>query len=565
MLMPFATAISRLKQSNGLCVLLIFGTAILCSLPNIFPFGSITVSLGPNDLGYHLHAWKGYVQALSDGQIVPQVNPEAAGGFGYSSLIFYGPLQAVVCALLFLISQSWLFSVQTILILSFFLAGIAMYKFVMDFSDNKITGTIAAILYITAPPELFQYFGWQGYGAVFGYIFIPILFMGFYRVICKKEYGVIFAALGMSGLILTHILSMVMSCIFLVILLLLNVRKLRNFATLKKVVVCAMLTVGICAYFLLPFLKAYRLGIYQIFGSGGFSMAWVMDGNGIAWFTLGKSDYFTQRIFYTFLAIVIAFGIYLLLKNKLLGNFSSSQKLLVKQSFVCFCISLVLVSAYIPWSHLPASLSTLQTPMRFICMANFFGVVVVVFFFQNIFLTPKFKPIFQKVIVIVCTLFFISISVFTVTNSLSSSSGRYELDNTFTASEDGYVPEYLPANAPDFSDYQISSDLIEFKRTGSHSSFYTSNKSDDIKVIELPFVYYDGYAAWDIVGQQFNVSFSANGLVQVEIPAHFSGEIFTHFAMSFWTLCGLIITLLSIGISITYIIIRKRKIRLLAQ
>ena len=62
-----------------------------------------------------------------------------------------------------------------------------MYKFVSNLTKNEITGTIAGVLYMTMPYHLNDMYIRNALGEFLSYIFIPLVFLGMYKLFSKEK------------------------------------------------------------------------------------------------------------------------------------------------------------------------------------------------------------------------------------------------------------------------------------------------------------------------------------------------------------------------------------------
>ena len=62
-----------------------------------------------------------------------------------------------------------------------------MYSFVSKLTHNKVTGTLSAILYITMPYHLTDMYIRNAIGEFLSYIFIPLVFLGLYKLFQKEK------------------------------------------------------------------------------------------------------------------------------------------------------------------------------------------------------------------------------------------------------------------------------------------------------------------------------------------------------------------------------------------
>lgn len=108
-------------------------------------------------------------------------------GFGYSWNLFYGPLSTTLILIAKLITGTFINSYKLVLFIGILFSGITMYKFVSNLTKNKITGTIAGILYLTMPYHLNDMYIRNALGEFLSYIFIPLVFLGMYKLFNKEK------------------------------------------------------------------------------------------------------------------------------------------------------------------------------------------------------------------------------------------------------------------------------------------------------------------------------------------------------------------------------------------
>ncbi len=62
-----------------------------------------------------------------------------------------------------------------------------MYSLVSKLTKNKLTGTLTAVLYILMPYHLNDMYIRNALGEFFSYIFIPLVFLGIYKIFQKEK------------------------------------------------------------------------------------------------------------------------------------------------------------------------------------------------------------------------------------------------------------------------------------------------------------------------------------------------------------------------------------------
>lgn len=229
------------------------------------------------------------------------------------------------------------------------------------------------------------------------------------------------------------------------------------------------------------------------------------------------------------------------------------------------CLFFVLVSCYFPWDKLQNSSSLLETlitsiqfPYRFLAMACLTGSVLagvlVLWFRENLTLSG-----YQGWVLLLLgvSLFFLSYQ----TNQLLMNRGfarvyaRQSMGTIYVSNG-----EYLPPNA-DIGQMNYGRVAVS---EGVAVTYFDKEKDilqADLSVInqgkegyvELPLLYYRGYAARDVEsGEQLTVVAGDNSVVRVILPAGYQGSLHVWFHSPWYWRLSEIISLVSIVALILY-------------
>lgn len=170
----------RFKNSKYFLMILIASTII--SLPLLKSNIYVYFDDGIQHIG---RAYETYLEIQNNGN--PKILSNLTNGFGYSWDLFYGPLSTTLILIAKLITGTFINSYKLVLFIGILFSGITMYKFVSNLTKNKITGTIAGILYMTMPYHLNDMYIRNALGEFLSYIFIPLVFLGMYKLFNKEK------------------------------------------------------------------------------------------------------------------------------------------------------------------------------------------------------------------------------------------------------------------------------------------------------------------------------------------------------------------------------------------
>ncbi len=226
-----------------------------------------------HDIWHNIARFHHYFAALQNGQFPPYWIANMAYGYGYPLFFFSYPLPWITGSVFLTLGIPLPIAFKLIVFLTFFLSGYFMYLLVQKITSDKIASITAAILYLFAPYHFLTVFISSSIGTLFIFMFLPLFILGLYLIFSGKlKSGIILTSLASSGLILSHLLTIVFILpvvIFLSIGFILNNPKLNRAKTLKGLIFSGLLALLLCAFYLIPaiFYSKYT----AISDIGGFS------------------------------------------------------------------------------------------------------------------------------------------------------------------------------------------------------------------------------------------------------------------------------------------------------
>lgn len=184
-------------------------------------------------------------QALRDGQFPVRWVAELGYGYGYPIFNFYGPLAYYVGALFSLLGFEALAATKIMIVLGIVLAGIFMYFLAREFWGKK-GGVIAGLFYVYAPYHAVDIYVRGAVGELWAMAFLPLVFLGLWRIYKNKKSGIIIGALSFAAVILSHNLTALMVLPFILPFMIRYPR-------------FAFLALGLSAFYWLPALTEMNL------------------------------------------------------------------------------------------------------------------------------------------------------------------------------------------------------------------------------------------------------------------------------------------------------------------
>lgn len=331
--------------------------------------------------------------AVKSGHIPPRIATNLGFGYGYPLFNFYPSFVYYIAEVFVLLGFSYIVSIKFMIALGFLAAAFFMYLFAREYF-GEIGGVVASVAYTYAPYHAVDVYVRGALPEFWSFAFVPALFWSFEKLLDtgKKRY-VVYSALFICFLILTHNLVALMSGFFLAVYLLylfLNTKEKQR--VFIQVLLSGMLGLLLSAYFWIPSyfeknttmielltteLADYRQHFVYIrqfwnspWGYGG-SLYGLYDGLS---FQIGKA-----HIILAFLSLLAAF--YLSIQKK--GVFRVVTLFII---FLAVSVFLMTFYSQFIWDSI-REFSYIQFPWRFLLFASFSASFLV----GSIFLLPFSK------------------------------------------------------------------------------------------------------------------------------------------------------------------------------
>ncbi len=209
------------------------------------------------DLCYHLIRIEGIKDGLLSGQFPVVIYPEALHGNGYLNAM-YPNLFLYLPAWLRMQGVSMADSFKFLIVVCNMATAALTYYCTKEIGGSRKAALLASLLYTCCPYRFTNIYARGAVGEFLAMTFFPLVFAGLYHILIgeRKKWGCL--ALGMTGLLQSHILSVTLAGTFCAILSILYLRELllgRRLIEMGKAVLASLLlNIG----FLIPFLDFYQ-------------------------------------------------------------------------------------------------------------------------------------------------------------------------------------------------------------------------------------------------------------------------------------------------------------------
>ena len=563
------------KYKNFLLILT--GIIALASMP-LFVGGIIQ----GHDLKFHLMRIEAIAKELLHGNIPVKLSSLYMDGYGYPVSVYYGDLLLYIPAFFRLMGFSVVASYKIYIFLINIGTTISSYAcFGKILKDKRIT-LIVCLAYTTSYYRMMDIYVRAAVGEYSAMMFLPLVVYAVYQIYTESEsrwknyrkYALLLA-LGMTGLIGTHILTVEMVVVAMLLFCIVLWKKTLQKKTVWLYTLAIIQTFIFNLYYIVPFLDYYRNVDVNISNSASKYSAHIQ------WKGAYIGDYFSffkelfgwnsinanERMALTpgmVLMLVLVFACMLWIN----GKAGKEMKILTVFSITF----LFMASNLFPWDHLAANykwgniLAQIQFPWRYIELA----VVFLVLLLGTVLKTIKEEKAEYRKMVYSGTIIMSILSVFFFLSSYN---------NPIIAERFGNINYYDTAELETYSTGtmylrtgtdtglftgEIMQDHMRIvgpvSRNGTHMEFYCESSEAD-GFIEVPVLNYKGYQATDEYGTKYEITDGENNVIKVRIPAGFRGNIAIDFVQPWYWRAAESISLIA-GLFLCIFFLRKKKKKL---
>lgn len=513
------------KVVTGLHIFLIL---LLIGIFACFPFFNSKLNWG-DDICYHLIRIEGIKDGLRAGQFPVIIYPEGLDGHGYLNSM-YPNLFLYIPACLRLVGISAATSYKFLFVIFNIATAFATYYSVKTMFDSRKAALLAAVLFTLSPYRFTNIYARAAVGEALAMTFMPLLIAGLYHVIMgnKKKWWLL--ALGMSGLIQTHVLSALLGVILCavigVICITSVIRERRYFEILKA----AALTLLLNLWFIIPFVYYYMNGNLSTI-----SLDWSnyteysLNLSGLVG-TIYTGDYRTLTLGIPILAcgVITAFT---LVSEKT----NSTLKKYMIFLFSMGCIStFMLVSIFPGWEmmnlpFLDKLLGNIQFPWRLLGLSS---ILLIITGCICLIRSELLKPYVNIIVILLA-----SIALLSSTRFVEEDFAYTDYASTYTSGHESkiigipkgtstilYPYEWRPVGTTDASitvhnvilSNSDNTTIIDYTKKGTTTKFsYACTGSEETVV--FPIINYYGYQAFDENGTTVTFTSNESNSIQVEL------------------------------------------------
>ena len=446
-----------------------------------------------DDGAFHIGRLKALAYDLSFSNIKPWIYTQTYYGVGYPLGIFYPDIFLVPFAILVKLGISEYVSFMIMLVFINFFSGISAYYCVKKilkyekYDDVEYKALVIALMYFVYPYRIWDVFFRMAIGESMSFIFIPLIILGVYEIFKQNKLGVSLF-LGMTGIIYSHILSVVIVSSVLIVYYLLNVKKIiKNPKILVNTIINACFTVISTLMVTLPIweMQSFTKLYYQ---TGKKTFGWLKDN---VLFGVKGGDA-------TSIVITVILSVALWKLSKKAGLKGKLGITLGYSIFICTGLFI-----WGPLERLFSFVNILQFPWRLLVIGAMpFAMLVGMATFDK-------KPIYIATIgmlwlatVFMCSTAYIPIDDVNLFGDYSVGRGEY-----LTADEEYF---FLDKHTVD----EIKFEYGILRKDNTYT--FADSMNEDHSSYVLPLGYYKGYEIKDSKNNKYDYKISENGFIEIE-------------------------------------------------
>ncbi len=583
-----------LKKYYGLFVILALGLYVIRPLfiSGLFPMHDDTQPSRIFEMA----------NSLRDGIVPVRWSGNLGYGYGYPIFNFYGPFAYYIGGLLNVLGFDVIMATKIVMSLGMILAGVSMYFLSRQFW-SETGGIISGLLYNFAPYHALDLYVRGDLAEIYAYAFIPLMFLGIYKVFIllvykskiknqsaslriksqtinskKLWFYISLSSISYAVIILSHNLTALMVTpflIFAIVILGFYLFQIKKPFAISYLLFAFILGICLSAFYWFPALSEMRYTnvMSQIGGKADFRLhfacptqlwdsPWGFGGSapgctdGMS-FRVGKLHLVLALI--TFLSLPIIWK-----KSKKISLFVFAVLLL---GFVS--VWLTIEQSRLVWEYIPV-MKFFQYPWRFLLIVSFlisFLGGYLIFFIRTISSGNKYYRYIERIFIISFLLIMFSLygKLFNPQTIVTKSPANYISQTALKWNISKISDEYMPIN---FVKPENEKDIVKEKISIIHGSGLVTNEKQSVGrtgadlTIEnksaLVLIKTAYFPAWNLYlnNHKSNFTITDRGIL-VSVPEG-KNSLFLRFEQTPFELIGNIITLVGIftlvlGIIVTYL------------
>ncbi|MFI3201518.1 MAG: hypothetical protein R3Y54_08330 [Eubacteriales bacterium] len=533
-----------------------------------------------HDSYFHLGRITMLAQELEYGQFPVRITRDYfMNRYGYVNPLFYCDLFLYLPAFLYncMLPLMTCYAIYVISV-NMFTVVIAYYSFKVITNDSKIS-LAGATIYTLGFYRIVCIYTRVAVGEYTATMFLPLIVAGMYTIYTKERIKYkdwILLSIGMSGIILSHILTTELTIVTLVIFCMFTFKRTLQYHRIVAILKAAGTTILLTAWFVVPMIQSMSMDLVVLRGSNakiqedGLYLAQLLGISSSGAF--GSSIPNSMRdmpIAIGFgLLIGLTYAIYCFMSEKEWGITRVVIYQTMKYLFVLACISMVLTLRVFPWdsieylvgSDVSMVVSKIQFPWRYLTIATILTATVAV---TALWLIKKYKVEYYKM----ATILILLCSVVTtgnyyadyISNAPTYTGAGIYYGETLGITNSEYRIEGINSTIMNMSAVHVDTSALvveRYEQVKGDTHITIHNTSDGSVQLTIPVQHYDNFVLRDSVTEEVvDLTTSEFQCISVQVPAQYEGTlVLTYEPPIMWRITEVIsfVTLIVVSVGLAY-------------
>lgn len=532
------------------------------------------------DLGFHLNRIEGIAVELEAGHFPVKMQSFWMDGYGYPVSVYYGDLLLYFPAMLRILGVGVVSAYKIfVLLINFATVAVTLLCFSRMFDKMKIA-MLCTVIYGAASYRLENVYVRAAVGEYCAQIFFPVIIYAFYRIykspkgIGNKErfINALLLAVGVTGLINTHILSLEMTGLIALVTVLILFKKTFTKDVLLTYLYSLLSIITVNLFFIVPFVDYFFTQDVNI--NRTVNSTKLIQESGLKWreifdffkYPFANGDGADGRLLVTAgmacIIVIILAGIIIVMKK-------CTREIIL---FTVWSIVLLLIATcYFPWDELASStrvgefFAQIQFPWRYV------GMVVALTSVLAGWVLERLSKLWIRrgVYILLCASCLVTVIWFSYEYAAYGDFKYYETRDELDTYDMGYI-EYLRTDTSRESftgriEVEGTADVTLQDRNGADRDYYVSQPSNDdtfsisSSKITLPIANYKGYEIIDDKGNSIDITDGDNNLISFDIDNDYFGGLYLRFNQPVLWVIAEVISLIGVVILIVlYVLVNRR-------
>ena len=515
-----------------------FALGLVCLLACL-PFFCDGILWG-DDMDFHLTRIAHLAQSLQEGQFPVRMYTDMLNGYGYAAPLYYCDIFLYIPAVLFncMLPLQTCYKIYGVLVTA--ATAAISYTSLRHILKHKEIAVVGTALYLLAGYRLCNVHMRAAVGEYTAMTWLPLFVWGMYKIYTHQKPAWrqwMPLAVGMAGLVLCHVISFEITCVFLLMFCLLRAKETFKISRLGALCKAAGTCVALCAWFLIPML--HSMATQKILGTQALPADFQSNGVSLnqllALFPFQK---YSNSLGALGAAVTIGtlIAVFVLAQRDRWKRLPQNVLRLLQCSLLLGVLSAVFALNAFPWnsllSHVEGTffhkiLALAQFPWRYLTISTILLVVAAAAALHILQqnrpeLYRKAQTLLLSTMVLYTALF--SYNLFQVRTEVVKYDPIARDENTI-----GMAEYKLPGDADlNYARPQSENADLQIKwydKTDGIAHITLENTGDAEATVTLPIFDYGNYHAVDTEGTEWPMTMSEDSLLQITVPGGYSGAI----------------------------------------